>query len=376
VNVQADTETFLTTVDDLGGALQSEEKLETLLSRVEAQARRLVPDLSTETSRGLIRSNAHEVAKSKTAMERAALALTEDWREKTKAVNGLRAVAVARLEALKAEVRAPLTEWEAADKARVARLEAALAAIESTPALTATAADIAAEIARIEAIEVDATWQEYEDGAHRTKAAVLATLAEVLAAKERQETERAELEALRAEKLARDEAARVEAEAKAEDERRLAREKAEADRQAQIVKEREEAVARAAEAAKAAAEREAQEKVAAAERAAQAAKDAAAQAERDREAAAAKAEADRIAAQEKAEAEKSAAVEAERQRAAEAKRQEEAAAAKRAADEKTRAKARAKIYAAVVLIVGKAADVDALTDALMEGRVPHMEFRP
>lgn len=370
--------TFLTAVDDLAGALQSEDKLDALLSRVEAQARKLVPDLSTEASRGIIRSNAYEVAKSKTAMEKAALALTEDWRSRTKAVNGMRAVAAARLEALKDEVRAPLTKWEAEEKARIERLEAALAAIASNPTLTATAAALAAEMARVEAIVVDESWQEYEDGARRIKADTLATLTDLLAEKERHETQIAELEALRAEKAARDAADRVEAEAKAAEERRIARERAEAERQAQAAREREEAAARAAEAARIAAELEAAEKIAAAEREAQEAErrrqEAEAAAEREREEAAAR---EAEAARKAAEAQERA-LEEQRLRLAEERRQQEEAERKRAENARLRTKARNRIVAALTDLTTHPGQThaEAIADAIVAGGIPHVEFRP
>lgn len=361
MNAQPDTGTFLTAVDDLPAAIQSADKLEALLARVEAQARAHVPDLTTEAGRKAIASNAYKVATSKTALDKAGKALTEDLRAQVSAVNAVRNAAVDRLEALKVEVRAPLTEWEGAEKARIDHFEGMLRGMDrGILATNPSAAEIAAEIAEVESIQVDETWREFRDGAARTQAKVLAALREALGRQRAAEAERAELEALRAEKAAREARDRAEAAEKEAEARRIAQAKAEEDRQARIAIEREEAARLAAERATAEAERAAAERIAAAERAAQAAEE---KAERDRKAA------DEAAAR---------AVEQERLRAAEQRRQEEAAREKREQNARIRAKARSAIVAAITTLTTHTGQTtaDSLADAIMAGGIPHVEFRP
>lgn len=73
---------------DLPAALASEEKMRALVARVEAQARAQMPepDTSGEAGRQAIRSTARKVTRSKTAIDKAALALTEEMRARTAAV--------------------------------------------------------------------------------------------------------------------------------------------------------------------------------------------------------------------------------------------------------------------------------------------------
>jgi hypothetical protein len=87
--------------------------VEELIQRIEVAARSLVIDASTEEGRDRIKAHAYKVAKAKTFLDAEGKDLTEDWREKTKQVNAERKKIVERLDALKAEVRRPVTEYEA-----------------------------------------------------------------------------------------------------------------------------------------------------------------------------------------------------------------------------------------------------------------------
>lgn len=84
-------------------------------NKLKSETDKFVPDISTKSGRDEIKTTAFKVTKVKTSLAKQALALTEDWRAKTVAVNKARAVMVAELEALADTVRKPLTDWEAAE---------------------------------------------------------------------------------------------------------------------------------------------------------------------------------------------------------------------------------------------------------------------
>jgi len=92
---------------------------ETLISQIESEVRSFVPDLKTVKSRKEIASLSAKVSKSKVVLDGLGKNLVADWKTKAKAVDTERKMVRDRLDALRDEVRKPLTEWEEAEKARV-----------------------------------------------------------------------------------------------------------------------------------------------------------------------------------------------------------------------------------------------------------------
>src|SRR6185437_576408 len=109
--------------------------IETVLSRIEREARERAAalDISTPAGRKDIASLAYKVARSKTALDGAGKDLKAEWLAKSNAVDAERRTLRERLDALADEVRAPLTEWENAEKPRVKAHEDALVAIVESP---------------------------------------------------------------------------------------------------------------------------------------------------------------------------------------------------------------------------------------------------
>ena len=288
-------------------------------------------DISTEHGRKAIASMARHVSSTKADLLRIADRVSEEARKTHKAIVAEKNVIEERLDALRDQVRAPLTAFEAREKSRIAAHEAALAAIPEAPSYGQT--EIAAELQeRLTTLEnwPDRDWEEFADRAEWTLAEEKARTRRLLETAKRREAEAAELERLRAEAVERErqdairrqtereaeiaaqaaQRAREEAEATARREREAAAAQAEAERQEAARRERDAlAAAQAAENARIAAEQRAAE--------------AAAQAERQRQADAAAAE-----------RRQKEALEAERRRAAaeqaEAQRQADARAADRA----------------------------------------------
>lgn len=373
----------------LAALFRSPKGVLSLIERIEQEARSHAPDLTTVKGRDAIKSLAFKVAKSKTALDDAGKALNEDARAQINAVDAERRVVRERLDKLRDEVRKPLDDWEAAEADRVAKLKLRLDAFRPQT-VPASADGLRALIAEVEAQTVDATWQEYEAEAASLKAMCLNRLDEHLAAAVEREriaaeaaTAAAELAQLRAEKLAREEADRLAREAVEAEARRIEAERIEAERQ-RIAAEKAEAARVAAEkaaeeqAARIEAEKQAAAKLAAEQAETRARAEAARQAREaaDREAAMIlqrqEDEARHQREMAEAKAREEAAAQAERDRLAAQQKAAQDAAAKRAADQAHRQRIRSDIAAS---LNGFCDELDAwvIADAIMDGKIPHVE---
>ncbi|WP_413599401.1 hypothetical protein [Enterobacter kobei] len=93
--------------------LTTKEQLDPIIEAIEKEARSLVPDVSTRKGRDAIASMAHKVARSKTYIDNAGKDLVAELKALPKQIDESRRIVRERLDALKDEVRRPLTEWEA-----------------------------------------------------------------------------------------------------------------------------------------------------------------------------------------------------------------------------------------------------------------------
>lgn len=82
---------------------------------IEDEVRGFVFDVSSAKGRKEIASMAHKVSRSKTALDSLGKNLVSDWKKKAKAVDQERKMLRDRLDALRDEVRRPLTDWEEAE---------------------------------------------------------------------------------------------------------------------------------------------------------------------------------------------------------------------------------------------------------------------
>lgn len=279
----------------------TKEQLDPIIEAIEKEARSLVPDVSTRKGRDAIASMAHKVARSKTYIDNAGKDLVAELKALPKQIDESRRIVRERLEALKDEVRKPLTDWENAESARKDALQQRLADLRSLADVIdgvgnyLPSVEIQQRIESAKAVSLDDSWQEVAAEAGVAKDTTIQQLEAALIVAKQREHEAAELERLRKEA---EEKARLERE---EIIRREAAERARRDAEAQHKAELE-----------AAARREAEEK-----------------------ARAELAERQRIEAEQRAELEKASAVEAERLKA---KQAEDA----RLAEEKRKADEQAK----------------------------------
>lgn len=265
----------------------NQEQLDPLIEAIEKEARSLVPDLSTKKGRDAIASMAHKVARSKTYIDNAGKDLVAELKALPKQIDESRRLVRERLDALKDEVRRPLTEWEA-EQERIKAEEAMNAMHEEALVMNA-------DFDRQRAAKIEADHE-------------MALLMNEKLDREREEARQ------KAEQAKREHEERIKREAE-EKARREADEAAKREIEAAAAREREATLAK---------ERAERERIESEQRA-----------EREKQEALAKAERERIAAEEKAKREKEEAIQRERA-AAEAREQARLAEEKRIKDEEAR----------------------------------------
>ncbi|QXI45525.1 hypothetical protein HU734_010215 [Pseudomonas wayambapalatensis] len=203
--------------------------LKQFIDLVKSEVEGEVPDLTTRKGRERIASLAAKVSKSKTAVEKPGRDYLRRLKEMPKVVEAELREFVTKMDALRDETRQPLTEWEAAEDARIDRHNDRLDWLK-------TLADDLGElnslqlkglIAEAEGMQLGAHWEEFEAEAANAKDKVLTTLRAALLKREQFEAEQAELARLRreAEERAEQDRIRLAQEAAVEAERqRVARE--------------------------------------------------------------------------------------------------------------------------------------------------------
>ena len=259
-------------------AFNNANGIQAIVDQIKAQVSSIVPDVTTAKGRKEIASLAYKVAQSKSAIDAEGKKLKEQYTVVTNKIDADRKFARDELDAERDRIRKPLTDWENAEKDRVAKHEGVIAEIKNYALISneATSNDIKEVISIVENAIVDSSFEEYEEQAKLAKFETLEKLRTALVACEKAEAERAELERLRQaeierqqkerdEKIAREAAdkARVEAEAKAlADRKRAEQEKLEAEqREARLKLEKEQAELREQQLKQQAIEREKQAEI-------------------------------------------------------------------------------------------------------------------
>ena len=194
----------------------SEGVVDAIIAFVSNEARAFTPDLSTAAGRKAIASRAYRVAQTKTYLDDLGKEEVARLKELPKAIDAGRKRLRDALDALKDEIRKPLTEWEERAEAMKQRLADMQAIPDQLMVLSTTDSErIKSAMESLEAHPVDAeTWGEFAEDAAATKAAALAKLQTMLDARLKFEADQAELERLR----------KAEADREAEEQRRAANE--------------------------------------------------------------------------------------------------------------------------------------------------------
>jgi hypothetical protein len=315
--------------DENAPAIYVQNGLKPFIQMIKDEVCGEVPDLSTRKGRERIASLAATVSKRKVAVEKPGREYLRSIKELPKIIEAELREFVREADALRDEIRKPLTDWEEAEAAKKLEIEAWVAELRLDPQIISAADSeyLKISIGAFEGIVIDGEWLgEYEAEALRLKAGTLAALRAALEKREQYEAEQAELVRLRAEAEAqaqRDRDAEI-ARVAAEQARLQAEQRAQAERDAAARREQE--LRDQAAAVQLAAEQAARDAEDASERQrlqlqlqAEQAQRAAEQAEANRIAAEQRAEQERIAADQRA------AKAAEDARAAEVARQKAAA---------------------------------------------------
>ncbi|MBZ6718552.1 hypothetical protein [Klebsiella variicola] len=229
------------------------DQLDPLIELIEKEARSLVPDVTTKKGRDAIATMAHKVARSKTYIDNAGKDLVAELKALPKQIDESRRVVRERLDALKDEVRRPLTEWEAeqerikAEEAMNALHAEALAMNEEFDRQLAARIESDHEMALLMNDAFDREQAEKKAEAERQRIAreeEIKRLAEEKAKREAAEQAQREIDAAAAREreaiLAKERAERerIEAQKRAEREQREAAERAEREKQAAVEAER------------------------------------------------------------------------------------------------------------------------------------------
>ena len=208
--------------------LTDKQKFSDFYVAMKAECDAHVPDLSTESSRKKTASLAYKVARTKTAIDDAGKRLNEEARSRINAVDESRREIRQQLDALKDEVRKPLTDWEEAEAERVESCEAIMASLRNVVVVPhgASAADVRERLAEVEATALDRdALQGFAPQAELLQQQAVATLTFMAEEVEQAEAERAELEKLRAEAVEREAAELAKREAEEAERRRAEQER-------------------------------------------------------------------------------------------------------------------------------------------------------
>lgn len=162
-----------------------------------------VPDLSTKKGRDRIASLAASVSRSKTAIEKPGREYLKRLKEAVKPAEGELKRFVDACDALRDEIRLPLTEYENAEKQRIADLQNRLTRLRNSSQVVDEfgspyhSSEIAARLNDVKVIAIDESWLELTAEAAVAKDAAVSKLEQALELATKREAEAAELENLR-----------------------------------------------------------------------------------------------------------------------------------------------------------------------------------
>lgn len=174
--------------------------VEKLIADVEQKVRAIPPaDHTTEKGRKEIIALAFKITRSKTALDKMGMEHVAELKKAAGVVDADRRIIRERLDALKDEVRMPVTEYEAAEEHRIAEHTACMEQLQALDTFAAGQDTIGEIDTRLQTLAMlrGFSWEEFSDGANRLIAKMDASLTALRARVVQQETERAELERLR-----------------------------------------------------------------------------------------------------------------------------------------------------------------------------------
>ena len=201
-------------------ALFSEDAaLEAFFKQFDEKIAEIPKSVATKKERDLIKSTAYQVSRLKTRIDDFGADLVDDMREKVKAVDARRKDIREKMDERRDAVRKPLTDWEEAEEARIAAIQAEIEKARSCGHVKfgATSVEIQAQIDSLPTHEMS-FYQEFEDEARPVIETAYNNLVNAKTVALNAEREKEELERQRAEMEAQ--RAAMEAQRQADEERR------------------------------------------------------------------------------------------------------------------------------------------------------------
>lgn len=174
------------------------------------------PSLETATGRKAYASMAHNIARSKVAIDNLGKDLVADLKELPKKVDAERKRWRDKLDKWRDEARGPLDKWEAEEEKRIAAHNEKISLIESWSANEdaegnrLTACQLKDNLDFVTKIKLGDHWEEFESKAARVKESAVEKLTGFIAAQEKYEAEQLELDRLRKEQAEREQKERDE----------------------------------------------------------------------------------------------------------------------------------------------------------------------
>ena len=268
---QQSTELALPVItEDKYPALYVSGGLDSYYQSIREQVMSEVPDLTTKKGIARVKSLAAMVSSSKVAVEKPGREYLKQLKEMPKVIEATLRDWNQKMDSLRDEVRKPVTELEEKEKARIAALDQRLNEIHKIGSCAEfdvlPSETINAWIEKLDAIAIDATWDEYQERAGVAKEAAKVKLSSALQNRLTWEAQQAEIARLKAEQEEKDRIQRekeIADRARHEAEQKALREKLESEQREQAAKD---AAARAEREAVEAKERLAREQQESAER--------------------------------------------------------------------------------------------------------------
>lgn len=196
-------------------------------------------DMSVKKNQAAVRSLAAAIPRRKTQLDNWGKELVEPLKAQAKKVDAVRKLIREELDSLRDDVRKPLTEWENAEKARIAshqEMIERIGALANAGDQELTSDDLKERLATLEAFDLNPElWEEFHEEANDVFGTTIVKVKAMLATREKYEAEQAELAVLRESALKREQEDR---------ERRIAEEatqKAKADAKAKYQREQHQA---------------------------------------------------------------------------------------------------------------------------------------
>lgn len=172
--------------------------LDPIISKIREEALSLVSDVTTKKGRDAIASNAAKVSRSKTYLDGVGKDLVDKLKEQPKLIDAERKRVRDTLDALRNEVRKPLTDWEEVEESRINNIRSRIERMKLIP-IGGTSEQLKLHLSKLKLTEIGDSFAEFKSDAALAKMDAITKTEELIEKAVLDENERAELEILRKE---------------------------------------------------------------------------------------------------------------------------------------------------------------------------------